>query len=162
MKLKAVAFDVIETLFDIQPLQKKLKGAGLPNGSLKVWFARVLRDAFALEIAGEYKPFAEIGSATLAALLREHQVEPERSTVEEIIRSFADLPAHSDVEGVFAKFRDANVRIAALTNGSAETTKKMFSNAKLKFVERYISIDEVKHWKPAREVYLHAAKMLNA
>jgi 2-haloacid dehalogenase len=38
----------------------------------------------------------------------------------------------------------------------------MFQNAKLdKFVERYISIDEVKHWKPARQAYLHAATRLN-
>jgi len=37
----------------------------------------------------------------------------------------------------------------------------MFRNAKLdKFIERYITIDEVKHWKPAPEVYLHAAKTL--
>ena len=38
----------------------------------------------------------------------------------------------------------------------------MFQNAGLgSFVERYISIDEVKHWKPARAVYLHAAKTLD-
>jgi len=39
------------------------------------------------------------------------------------------------------------VRIAALTNGSAGTTKKMFQKARLEtFVEGYISIDEVKDW----------------
>jgi 2-haloacid dehalogenase len=51
--------DVIETLFDIQPLEKKLKAAALPAGSLKVWFARVLRDAFALEIAGDLLRLAQ-------------------------------------------------------------------------------------------------------
>ena len=58
--------------------------------------------------------------------------------------------------------RDANVRIAALTNGGAETTRKLFESAGLEnFVEHYISIDEIKHWKPSRQVYLHAAKTLN-
>src|SRR5262249_28734471 len=69
MKLKAVALDVIETLFDIRRLEKKLAAAGLPSGSLKVWFSRVLRDAFALEIACDFKPFAEIAAATLTAFM---------------------------------------------------------------------------------------------
>ncbi len=161
MKIKAVAFDVIGTMFDIQGLEKKFTAEGLLSGSLNIWFARMLRDAFALEVVGEYKPFAEIGGATLEALMREHHLEPERSTINAIIKSFADLPAHSDVGPAFEKLSAADVRIAALTNGSAETTKKMFRNAKLeKFVDHCISIDEVKHWKPAREAYLHAAKIL--
>jgi 2-haloacid dehalogenase len=162
VKLEAVAFDVIETLFDIQPLEKRLTAAGLPSGSLNVWFARVLRDAFALEIAGEYKSFAEIGCAALQAFMREQTIDPANSTSEEIIKSFAELPAYSDVRAAFEKLRDADVRIVALTNGSAETTRKMFENARLdEFIARYISIEEVKHWKPAREVYLHAAKTLD-
>ncbi len=162
MKIKAVAFDVIETLFDIQGLEKKFTAERLTSGSLNIWFARMLRDAFALEVVGEYKSFAEIGSATLEALLREQQIEPARSRIEEIIQSFAELPPHPNVESALEKLGAADLRIVALTNGSFETTKKMFRNAGLdKFLERYISIDEVKHWKPAREVYLHAAKILN-
>jgi len=34
MKPKAVAFDVIETVFAIEPLEEKLKAAGLRDGSL--------------------------------------------------------------------------------------------------------------------------------
>jgi 2-haloacid dehalogenase len=161
MKLKAVAFDVIETLFDIQPLDKKLNAAGLPAGALEVWFARVLRDAFALEVSREYKTFGEVASATLEVLASEHKIDIDQSKIEETIKTFGDLPPHPDVKPAFQMLRDAGVRIAALTNGSAEATKKMFQNAELgNFVERYISIDEVKHWKPAAQVYLHAAKTL--
>ncbi len=47
-----------------------------------------------------------------------------------------------------------------LSNGSAETTRQLLQCARLdRFVERVISIDEVRRWKPAREVYLHAAKV---
>jgi 2-haloacid dehalogenase len=111
MKLKAVAFDVIETLFDIQPLEKKLEAAGLPSGSLTIWFPRVLRDAFALEVAGEFKTFAEIGMAALEALMREQQIEPVRSTTQEIIQSFAELPAQPDVESALEKLRAADLRV---------------------------------------------------
>ncbi len=57
--------------------------------------------------------------------------------------------------------RAAGVRVAALTNGSAETTRKMFQNAGLEeAIEKFISIDAVKQWKPAAAVYRHAAKEL--
>ena len=174
MKPKVVAFDVVETLFTIEPLEEKLRAVGLLTDALQAWFPRILRDAFALEVTGEYKTFREVASAALEVLMSEQELEPERSTtpkqsglakpfgVDQIVKAFADLPAHSDVKPALQLLRDANVRIAALTNGSAETTEKLFRNAKLeKFVERYISIDEVKHWKPSREVYLHAAKMLD-
>jgi 2-haloacid dehalogenase len=37
----------------------------------------------------------------------------------------------------------------------------MFKNAGLEnFIERYIGIDEIRHWKPTREVYLYAAKTI--
>ncbi|MEO7317720.1 MAG: hypothetical protein ABIZ56_01895, partial [Chthoniobacteraceae bacterium] len=64
---KLIAFDVIETLFDPSPIDAAMVELGLPKGSLKVWFAKFLRDAFALEIIGQYKPFKEIATGTLGA-----------------------------------------------------------------------------------------------
>lgn len=163
MRLKAVVLDVFETLFTIEPLGEKLRDVGLPSGALQVWFARILRDAFALEVTGEYKTFREIAGARLETFMSEEKLEPDRSIIDRVVTAFADLPAHSDVNPGLQLLQDANVRIATLSNGSAETIEKLFRNAKLEnFVERYISIDEVKHWKPSREVYLHAARMLNA
>ncbi len=69
-------------------------------------------------------------------------------------------PAREDVKPAFKMLKDAGIRIVTLTNGSAETTQKLLKNAGMgDMVERAISIDEVKHWKPRREVYLHAAKV---
>jgi len=49
-----------------------------------------------------------------------------------------------------------------LTNGAAETTKKMLNGAALTgLVERSMAIDEVRHWQPSKEVCLHAAKVTN-
>jgi hypothetical protein len=41
---------------------------------LNIWFGRLLRDAFALEISGVYKSFAEVGIASLEALSSEQGV----------------------------------------------------------------------------------------
>lgn len=61
--VKAMAFDVIETLFSLRP---RLASARLDGHHLETWFASFMRDAFALEIAGEYKPFRNFGSAATA------------------------------------------------------------------------------------------------
>ncbi len=161
MKIKAVALDVIETLFSIDPLDEKLAALGLPAGSLKIWFPRLLRDAFALQVTGTYKPFREVATGALVSLLAENKIEPESPTMEQVIQAFATLPIHPDVKEGIDLLRKSGVRIAALTNGSAETTRKMFANAGLEdVVEHFISIEEVKQWKPALAVYLHTAKTL--
>jgi len=158
---RIVAFDVIETLFDTKPLDPLLSSIGLPGGSLRVWFARFLRDAFALEVIGEYRPFHEVAAASLEALLLEHRLEAGREKIDKVLSGFAELPPHSDVKPAFQSLRDAGVRIITLTNGSSGTTGKMLAKAGLEsFVEQTLSIDQVKQWKPARAVYLHAAKMM--
>lgn len=76
-----------------------------------------------------------------------------------MLAGFAELAPHPDVEPALDRLRAAGMRIMALSNGAAETTRRLFSRARLdSYVERVISIDEVQRWKPNREVYLHAAR----
>lgn len=155
-----VAFDVVGTLFSLDPIAAKLRDAGLPAGALDEWFARFLRDAFALDAAGIYAPFREVASATLEVMLVEKTGEARRETIDGVIRAFQELPAHPEVETAFHTLAQLGVRIVALTNGGAETTNRLLERANLApLVERTISVDEVRHWKPRREVYLHAARV---
>ncbi len=161
MKTKAVVLDVIETLFDITPLEQKLQALGLPEGSLQVWFPRVLRDAFALQVIGTYRPFGEIATGTLEVLLLENNLPAVPETMQKVISAFASLPLHEDVREGIEFLRKNNVRVACLTNGSADTTRQMFRNAGIEeAIEKFIAIDEVKQWKPAAAVYHHAARTL--
>lgn len=156
-----VAFDVIETLFDTQPLNPLLSSIGLPKDSLNVWFPRFLRDAMALEVMGEFLPFREVASASLEALLTEHRLDAKRENIDKVLSAFEGLRAHPDVRPAFDALRAARVRIITLTNGNADTTRKMLTGAGLDgFVEQVLSIDEVRHWKPCRDVYLHAVKSM--
>lgn len=51
--------------------------------------------------------------------------------------------------------------MATLTNGAAEVGRKLLERAGLAdLVERFLSVDEVRRWKPAPEPYLHAAREL--
>src|SRR5919204_568387 len=124
---QAIALDIIETVFTLEPLGSRFKGAGLPETALRLFFAQLLRDAFALEASGVFKPFKEVAAASLAVLMANHGVAAEQAKIQSVLAAFAELPAHPDV-----------------ATG----------------LERVISIDEVRRWKPNHEVYLHAARTL--
>lgn len=151
---EAVAFDVVETLFSLESLRARLTSAGLDGHQLETWFASFLRDAFALEISGEYKPFRDIASANLSVLLEKKLGRAERQAVDHVLDGFAELDPHSDVAPGMAALQDAGIRIATLTNGSAKVTATLLERAGVRhLVEHVISIDEIGHWKPHRAVY---------
>lgn len=154
-----VAFDVIETVFSLEPLRGRLEGAGLPGATLEVWFAQILRDAFALEVTEVYKPFREIASATLENLLGMHGLRSDARQIAHVLEGFGELPPHPEATTAFRTLADAGIRVVTLTNGGAQVTEKLLQQAGLKhLVERTITVDEIRHWKPRRDIYFHAAK----
>ena len=158
-RVEAIAFDVIETLFGIEPLEQRLRSAGLPSGTLKPFFAALLRDAFALEAAGTPKPFQEIARSGLEVLMASDGLEPDQAAVTKVLQGFTELRAHDDVRPALETVRAAGVRIVTLSNGSAANTHKLLDSAGAEdFVEKVISVEETGHWKPHAEVYLHAAR----
>lgn len=157
-RLKVIAFDVIETLFPLEPFKDRLKSLGLPGEALEIWFAQLARDAMALETTGSFKDFRQVAAAALEGVMSEKQVQPSVEMVQQVLEGFGQLPAHPDVRPTFESLHNQSMRIITLTNGSAQTTQQLIERAGVaRLVEKTISIDEVKHWKPAREVYLHAA-----
>ena len=157
---RVIAFDVVETLFSLAPVRRRLSDLGLPDGALEVFFARLLRNAFALDASGTFMPFGKVARATLEGMLAAEDLAVDDGKIDQALGGFAELPAHPDVAPAFQLLQQDGVRIMALTNGSADNTLQLLKRAGLAaFVERVISIDEIGRWKPRREVYLHAAEV---
>ncbi len=158
---RAVAFDIVETTFSLESLRPRLVAYGIPGTSLETWFARILRDAFALAATDTYAAFRDIAAATLAELGREHGLAPDRAGLDAVLDGFGQLDPQPDAAEAFRILRSADVRVAALTNGATATTEALFQRAKLTAdVERVISVAEIRQWKPRRGLYLHAAAVL--
>lgn len=154
-----IVFDVIETLFPLEPLRKKLEAAGIPGHALETWFAQLLRDAFALNATDSYQPFRAIAVDSLQAVAGANEQTLTQDQVGEIIGTFAELDAWNDAAPAMARLAENGIRMVALTNGSEEVTKKLLARAKVgHFIERVISVDQVRLWKPRKEVYLHCAQ----
>lgn len=159
MTSRVVLFDVIETLFSLAPLKERFRRNGATGESAELFFAQLLRDAFALSAAGVFKPFPEIAQGTLKVLLESRGHQDVDSAVKDILSVFGELPAHPDVEAALEAVHQAGARAVLLTNGSRANTEKLVAGAGLSGqVDDVISIEDFQVWKPRAEVYLEACR----
>lgn len=153
----AVVFDVVETLFGLDPVAAALESCGVAPAGLEVFFTRLLRDAFALGATGVTRPFAALADGALSVVAPTLDEDGRRT----VLGAFGDLDAHPDVRPAIDRLRSAGVRVAALTNGSAGNTARLLERSGLgDDVELVMSVDDVGAWKPRPEPYHHALARL--
>ncbi|MBA2273256.1 MAG: haloacid dehalogenase type II [Actinobacteria bacterium] len=155
-----VAFDVNETLSDMEPLRARFADIGAPEHLLEQWFAATLRDGFALTLAGGYAAFSDVAAASLRMALS--GIDDLRRDLEDavafVLAGLPELDVHTDVPEGIRRLHDGGVRLVTLTNGSVAMSEAMLDRAGvLDHFERRMSVGEVRRWKPAAEPYLYAA-----
>ncbi|MGI4858306.1 MAG: haloacid dehalogenase type II [Janthinobacterium lividum] len=156
----AVAFDIIETVFPLEPLREPLAAWGLPLEALDTWFAAALRDAFALAVVEDFKPFPQVLQSALKQILAIHALDVPEDRQSALIQRMASLPCRPDAVRAFSLLQARGIPVIALSNGSAATTGAMLKGAGLDgFVDHVVSVDDVQRSKPHREVYWHAARI---
>lgn len=153
-----VAFDVNETLFSLDRLGPAFAEVGLDPAQVPLWFARLLRDGFALTAMGGYAPFAELAADALRGL------DPggvDDAAVARVLAGFRELGPHPDVAPALEVLRVAGVPAVTLTNGGVELVQVLLERAGLSgYVQRCLSVDAVRRFKPAPQPYRYAAAEL--
>jgi 2-haloacid dehalogenase len=148
-----VAFDVNETLLDLAPVGAALVEAGQPETLLPTVFARTLLTGFAAAAVGSWCRFRDAFDAALAQvseLSAAHRVT--------VLEGFGELAPHPDVEPALRRLVEAGFRVVTLSHGApgiAEAGLERGGIAPL--VERSLSSEAIRAWKPSREAYLWAA-----
>jgi 2-haloacid dehalogenase len=156
---KAVAFDIIGTVFSMEPMRPALVAMGLPPLALDFLYTAGLRDMFALAATGTFAPFQSVLSGCLDEVLAMHglSASPEDKTA--LLGMMKTLPPHEDAKAAFEVLADSGIRVFALSNGAAATTTGLLRAAGMEgLVERVLSVEEVKLSKPRAEVYCHATR----
>ena len=150
---EVVAFDVNETLLDLGPVRAALVELGQPAELLPTVFSRTLLTGFAAATAGTWCRFRD---AFDAALAQETDLgEQERA---QVVGAFLELAPHPDVEPALRRLVEAGVRVVTLTHGSPGVAEAGLERGGIgPLVERSLSSELIRAWKPAREVYLWAA-----
>jgi 2-haloacid dehalogenase len=157
-KPRIVFFDVVETVFSLTPLEDKMAEFNLPAGTDRLFFAQLLRDAFALSTSGVFHPFPDIAKGTLTVLLHSLGHEADETTLKDILGVFSRLPTHKDVKPALEKLRDSDCQAVMLTNGSRANTEKLVRDNDIEhLVDDIVSVDDFNIWKPQTELYRQAA-----
>jgi 2-haloacid dehalogenase len=148
-----VAFDVNETLLDLAPVGAALVEHGQPADLLPTVFARTLLTGFAVAAVGSWCSFRQAFETSLAQLT---PLGPaERSAVAD---AFGELAPHPDVEPALRLLREAGVRAVTLSHGSPGVAEAGLSRGGVSaLVERTLTSESIRVWKPARAAYLWAA-----
>src|SRR4051794_16215538 len=150
---EVVAFDVNETLLDLAPVRAALIEAGQPETLLPTVFARTLLTGFAGLAVGSWCRFRD---AFDTALAQASDLTPaERATV---LEAFGELAPHPDVEPALRRLVEGGFRVITLSHGSPGVAEAGLERGGIgPLVERSLSTEAIRAWKPAREAYLWAA-----
>lgn len=148
-----VAFDVDETLLDLAPVRAALVEAGKPAGLLPTVFARTLLTGLAATVAGTWCPFHDAFDAALA-----QESELDDAARAGVLEAFGELSPHPDVEPVLRRLTEAGIRVVTLSHGSPGVAEAGLARGGITpLVERSLTSEAIRAWKPSREVYLWAA-----
>lgn len=159
---KMLVFDVNETLLDLQALDPHFERIFGSAAVRTAWFGTVLRNSLVSTITGIYQDFGSIAGTSLDMTAQQQNVQLSPEDRSAILGTIRNLPPHPDVVPGLEKLKSAGFRLFTLTNSPPQVVKAQLQNAKLfSYFEKSFSVDSVRMFKPAAEVYRMTAKELD-
>jgi len=158
MPLDAFVFDAYGTLFDVHSVQRRCedwwpgKGAALSQA----WRAKQLEYTWQRSLMQRYAPFSQVTRDALVWACESHGLEIDEKKADLLMDEYRRLGVFPDVPAALGKL--ARKR-AILSNGSPDMLLPLVSQSNLSF-DAVISVDELKIYKPAPQVYELAVKKL--
>ena len=155
-------FDVNETLIDIEfiaPLFERLFG---DSRVMREWFGQLILYSNAITLSGPYTTFFTLGQGVLKMLGSIHNVSIQKDDIEELRTRLLTMPAHSDVPAGLKQLKDAGFRLVTLTNSPPDPQTSPLKHAGIDgWFEKSFSVDRVRRFKPAPQVYHMVAEELD-
>lgn len=157
--IKAVFFDMNETLLDTNLLKRKFRKYFEDEMVFKYWFTKLLHYSTVMGSMGEYADFAQLSKVSLETVFLESGLKLTKEASNEILGTFKDLEPYKDVKEALSILRKNKIKVIPVSNSSFLMMKEQLTNANiLELVDVYYSVDDVAVYKPFAPVYLHVAK----
>jgi 2-haloacid dehalogenase len=158
---RVLVFDVNETLLDVGALASQFERVFGDARVGQEWFSSVVLYSQVAALAGPYAEFGAIARAALDMTAAARGVSLAAGDRDGILRGLVTLPAHPDVREGLDVLRKAGFRMVTLTNSAPAAVRQQLTNADIAgYFEESFSVDEVRTFKPAAEVYRLAATRL--
>jgi 2-haloacid dehalogenase len=161
LKPSICLFDVNETLLDIEFLAPLFQRVFDDKNALREWFGQLVLYSEAITLSGPYTTFFSLGQGVLRMLGAIHDVPVGERDVEELRTRLLTMPAHADVAAGLEQLKEAGFRLITLTNSPPESHANPLKHAGIDgWFERSFSVDRVRRFKPAPQVYHMVAEEL--
>ena len=128
---RVCVFDVNETLLDLRALDPAFAQLFGDTAARREWFAQMIQSALVATVTGAYPPFGQIGDAALTMIAARRGVTLADDARRQLLGGMRSLPPHPDVRPALERLRSAGLRLAALTNSTAEVAEAQLANAGL-------------------------------
>jgi 2-haloacid dehalogenase len=157
---EALAFDMYGTLVDPAGISRRLERY-LPEQAQRlaeVWRRKQLEYTFRLAAMERYQDFEQVTRRALDYALATvgRELAPEQK--DELIERYNDLERFADVEPGLERLKEAGHAMIVFSNGAPHMLEALMDSAELRpYFQGFVSVDEVKTYKPAPETYRHAA-----
>jgi 2-haloacid dehalogenase len=157
--VSTVTFDSYSTLVDVDAAEAALADrVNDPESISKRWRTRSLQYTFVANYTDAYKPFYEINRDALQYALDSHGVALDSEERDSILAVYHELDVFDDVRDAIERLTDAGYPCYVVSNGNPEMLDSMIEHADLTdLIEDTVSAHEVRTYKPAAEIYRHAA-----
>ena len=158
---RTIVFDVNETLLDLKALDPLFLNHFGDATVRAAWFTQVLLTSMTITLTGDYADFAKVGAAALGMIAERRGENIADEQVSEILQGMRSLPAHLDAAEALKVLKTSGYRIVTLTNSPPAVVRAQIENSGLAdYFDAMLSVDSVRKFKPARDVYDMAAREL--
>lgn len=158
-----LVFDVNETLIDFESMNPLFERIFGDKRVLREWLGHLVLYSMTVTLSGLYKDYFSLGQGLLQMVGTIHGIVVKPSDIDELGTGMMTMPAHSDVMEGLKQLKEAGFRMVTLTNSPPNPNgKSPLEHAGLAgFFERQFSIETVRAYKPAQQVYHLAAQELD-
>jgi 2-haloacid dehalogenase len=158
---RVLAFDVTESLLDLQSLRPLFGRMFRDPAMVSVWFGETILYSEAATLTNTFAPFGQLGAGVLRMLGRIHGVSISEADVAELGAGLASLPPYPDVPDSLRQLKAADYRLVTLTDSPAIPGRDALHAAGLSdLFERQFTAETVHRYKPARETYQMVAEAM--
>ena len=159
MALDALVFDAYGTLYDVHSVLRRCESFFPGHGEAlsQLWRTKQLEYTWQRSLMKRYAPFSTVTREALAYACQKLGLPLTAERMEALMGEYNMLAVYPDVAPAFTRF--GKVRKAILSNGSPDMLEPLVEQSGLRF-DAVLSVDELRVYKPAPEVYALAAKRL--
>jgi 2-haloacid dehalogenase len=159
MQPEAFVFDAYGTLYDVHSVAARCEANWPGKGAqLSVlWRAKQLEYTWQRSLMQRYAPFSSVTREALAYSCEALELELSVAQMEGLMAEYLKLSLYPDV---VRTLQALNTRKAILSNGSPDMLLPLVQNSGLE-LDAVISVDELRIFKPAPQVYALAVEKLH-